>query len=178
MCRKHYDRASSQLIYVIPFEQIQVGLSCVYYHVDKKYYRSSIIQVDQIDNSDILILEIYLVDYGIIVSNVNYQLNSTNLKFLHKDFSLLPTEIYQCRLADIYYPPTCIQWSDDACRFIIDHIEERHFRVQIIGSINSVYCIYIWIESNSPISINQLLIHNDFAVDYDDRQYSKVKEVL
>ena len=89
VCRNHYDQASNQLIYVIPFEQIQVDLSCVYYHDNKKYYRSSIIKVDQIDNSDILILEIYLVDYGEIVSNVIHPLNSTNLKFLHKDFSLL-----------------------------------------------------------------------------------------
>ena len=63
--RNHYNQTSLQSIYVIPFEQIQPGLSCVYNHTDGIYYRSTIIHVDSRDNTDIIILKIYLVDYGL-----------------------------------------------------------------------------------------------------------------
>ncbi|CAF0783856.1 unnamed protein product [Rotaria sordida] len=170
----HYNQISNESIYVIPFEQIQINLSCVYYHDNDTYYRSSIIRIDSMINTDILILKIYLVDYGIMISDIHYHINSTNFKFLHKNFSLLPTEIYDCRLANIHYPHTSIQWHDDARQFIYDFIHGIDFSVQIIGFMDLFYCIYLWIEQKS---INQLLIQHGFAIEFDDSNYSNFQPI-
>lgn len=172
LSRDHYNQSSNQLIYVIPFEQIQIHLSCVYYHTDKRYYRSFIYHIDPTLNNDIIILKVYLVDYGIIISNITYHINSTNLKFLHRNFSTLSTQVYDCRLANICYPSTSIQWPDDARQFIIDLCDGINFTIEIIGFMESSYLIYLWIDQQS---INQLLIHYGFAIEYDDSQYPEVR---
>ncbi|CAF3306994.1 unnamed protein product [Rotaria sp. Silwood2] len=172
--QEHYSQISNESIYVIPFEQIQLNLSCVYCYDEETYYRSTIIQIDQIANVDILILKIYLVDYGVIISDINYHISSTNLKFLHKSFSTLPTEITDCRLANIHYPHTTIQWHDDARQFINNFINESNFSVQMIGFMNPLYCIYLWREQQS---INQLLIEHGYAIDADDSKYSNFEPI-
>ncbi|CAM4794896.1 unnamed protein product, partial [Rotaria magnacalcarata] len=161
----HYNQMSNESIYVIPFEQIELNLSGVYSHENGEYYRASIIHIDAIPNTDIKRLRLYLVDYGVIISNVNYHLNSTNLKFLHKNFSILPTEVYDCRLANIHPPPTAIEWHDDARQFINDFADGVNFSVQVVGYMNPFYCIYLWIEQKS---MNELLVQHGFAVEFDD----------
>jgi hypothetical protein len=175
--RDQYNQSSNQSIYVIPFEQLHLNLSCVYYHTDKTYYRAFIFQIDPIGNNDIVTLKVYLVDYGFIISDINYHINSTNLKFLHKNFSSLSTQVYDCRLANIQYPTTSIQWSDDARQLILDLCQDKNFSVEIIGIIDSFYCIYIWIGQDRQQSINQLLIQEGLAIEFDDSQSSEVKRV-
>ncbi|CAF1617834.1 unnamed protein product [Rotaria sp. Silwood1] len=170
----HYKQISNESIYVIPFEQIQPNLSCIYCDDDDTYYRSAIIQIDQIANPDIIILKIYLVDYGVIISDIKYHINSTNLKFLHKNFSTLRTEIYDCRLANIHYPQTSIQWHEDASQFINNFIRGMDFSVEMIGYMNPFYCIYIWIEQKS---INELLVQHGYAIEFDDSKYSTFQPI-
>ncbi len=176
LSRDHYNQSSDQSIYLIPFEQIQIHLSCVYYHTDKKYYRAFIYHIDPTYNNDIVILKIYLVDYGLIISNITYHVNSINLKFLHKDFSTLSTQVYDCRLGNIHYPPTSIQWPDDARQFIIDLCQGIDFSIQIVGFMETFYCVYLWIDQNHQQSINQLLIQRGFAIECDDSQYPEVRK--
>ncbi|CAF5018352.1 unnamed protein product [Rotaria sp. Silwood1] len=140
----HYKQISNESIYVIPFEQIQPNLSCIYCDDDDTYYRSAIIQIDQIANPDIIILKIYLVDY----------------------------EIYDCRLANIHYPQTSIQWHEDASQFINNFIRGMDFSVEMIGYMNPFYCIYLWIEQKS---INELLVQHGYAIEFDDSKYSTVR---
>ncbi|CAF3519690.1 unnamed protein product [Rotaria socialis] len=161
----HYNHMSNESIYVIPFEQIEMNLSGVYSHENGEYYRASIIHIDAIPNTDIKRLRLYLIDYGIIIYNVNYHLNSTNLKFLHKNFSTLPTEVYDCRLANIHPPPTSIEWHDDARQFINSFMDGVYFSVQVVDYMNPFYCIYLWIEQKS---MNELLVQHGFAVEFDD----------
>lgn len=166
---------SNESIYIIPFEQITTTLSCVYYHDgDAKYYRSSIIKIDPMPNTDILILKLYLVDYGCIVPNVHYHINSTNLKFLHKEFSILPTEVYDCRLVHIHPSPPSINWHDDTRQFIYNFLQDRDFTVEIVGYKNPFYFIYAWIEGNS---MNQLLVQHQFAVEFRDSIESRVSKL-
>ncbi|CAF0791607.1 unnamed protein product [Adineta steineri] len=182
--QEHYEQSLNQMIYVIPFEQLEINLSCVYYHTDQIYYRSFITQIDPMDNCDIAILKIYLVDYGTTISDIRYHMNSTNLKYLHLNFSSLPTQVYDCRLANIYYPNTSIQWEDESRQwpdesrqFIIDLCSNRNFFVEIIGSLDSFYSIYLWIDENRQQSINQLLIQHNLAIEWNDAQYSEFESI-
>jgi hypothetical protein len=133
-----------------------------------------IYHIDPTSNNDVLILQIYLVDYGSIISNIRYHISSINLKFLHRKFSALAPQVYDCRLANIRYPPTSIQWPDDARQFIIDLCDKINFSVEIIGFMETFYCIYLWIDPNQQQSINQLLIQHGFAIEFDDSQYPDV----
>ena len=175
--REHYNQSSYQDIYIIPFEQIQIHLSCVYYHTDRKYYRAFIYHIDPTQNHDILILKIYLVDYGLIISNINYHPKSDHLKFLHRNFATLSTQVYDCRLANVCYPSTSNQWSDDARQFIIDLCHGIKFSVQVIGFLESFYSIYLWIDEHHQQSINKLLIQRGFAIQLDETQYPEVSEI-
>lgn len=132
--------------------------------------------MDSTDSNEIFNLTIYLVDYGSIIPNIIYHLKSTNLKFLHKNFSTLSTQVYDCRLVNIRYPVTSIQWSDDARQFITDLCSTEKFSVQIVGFIESFYCIYLYIDDNRQQSINQLLIQHGFAVEFDDFNSHEVKK--
>jgi hypothetical protein len=67
---------------------------------------------------------------------------------------------------------TSIQWPDDARQFIIDLCDGINFTIEIIGFMESSYLIYLWIDQQS---INQLLIHYGFAIEYDDSQYPEVR---
>ncbi|CAF3645311.1 unnamed protein product [Adineta steineri] len=111
-------------------------------------------------------------------------MNSTNLKYLHLNFSSLPTQVYDCRLANIYYPNTSIQWEDESRQwpdesrqFIIDLCSNRNFFVEIIGSLDSFYSIYLWIDENRQQSINQLLIQHNLAIEWNDAQYSEFESI-
>ena len=81
-------------------------------------------------------------------------------------------------MANVQYPVTSIQWPDDTRQFIMDCCQDKDFSVEIVGMIDSLYCIYIWIDSNQQRSINQLLIQHGFAIEYDDLQNSDVKKIL
>jgi hypothetical protein len=43
---------------------------------------------------------------------------------------------------------------------------------------DSFYCIYLYIDKNRQQSINELLIQHGFAIEFDDSQFSEVKEFL
>ena len=176
--RDHYSQASDQSIYNIPFEQIQIHLPCVYYHDDHTYYRAFIYHINPNLNSDILVLKIHLVDCGRVISNVIYGTNSSNLKFLHLKFSTLSCQIYECRLANIAHPPMSLQWSDDAGQFVRDLCEGISFSIEIVGFIDSLYSIYIWIDPECHQSINQLLIQQGMAVESDDSKYTEVRPLF
>jgi len=40
----------------------------------------------------------------------------------------------------------------------------------------TIYCIYLWIDQNHQQSINQSLIQFGFAIKFDDSQYPEVKK--
>ncbi|UJR30989.1 hypothetical protein I4U23_018500 [Adineta vaga] len=171
--QEHYTQSSSQSIYIIPFEQLEMNLSCVYHHYDNQYYRSFIMQIDTTHNSDIIILKIYLVDFGLIISDISYHTDSADLKFLHKNFSSLSTQVYDCRLANIHHPGIDTQWSDDVRQFIKNSCSEQKFPVEIIGRMDTVYCINLWLDQNQRQSMNELLILQGFAVECHDSHYSE-----
>lgn len=173
--RDHYSQSSDQSIYNIPFEQIQIHLPCVYYHDDQTYYRAFIYHIDPSLNSDIVVLKVHLVDYGRVISNVIYGTNSSSLKFLHLKFSTLSCQIYECRLANIAYPPTSSQWPDDAGQFVGDLCEGISFSIEIVGFIDSLYSIYIWIDPECQQSINKLLVQQGMAIESDDSKYAEVR---
>jgi len=173
--QEHYQQLSDQSIYSIPFEQIVIHLCCVYYHTDKRYYRALIYHIDPMINPDLLIIKLYLVDFGYIIHNIFVHLNSTNLKFLHKNFSTLSTQVYDCRLANVCYPTTLMQWSDDAKQFILDLCGDIHFQVEIIGTMGGFYLIYLWTDYKNRQSINSLLVQRGFAIETNDRDDSEVK---
>ena len=177
--RDHYNQSSDEAIYNIPDEQIQIHLSCVYYHTDQTYYRAFIYHIDPQPDNDILILKIHLVDYGRIISDVIYGPNSSNLKFLHRKFSTLSCQIYECRLANISPPAmSSQQWPDGARQFIFDLCDGIEFFIEIVGFIESLYSIRIWIDSDYKQSINQLLIQRNFAVEFDDSKYNEVRSMI
>jgi hypothetical protein len=107
-----------------------------------------------------------------IIPDIKYHNSSTNIQFLHRNFSTLSTQVYDCRLANVSYPPTSIQWPEDARQFIIDLCDGINFTIEIVGVIDSFYSIYLWIDQQS---INQLLIHHGFAIENDDSQDPKVR---
>ena len=109
-----------------------------------------------------------------VISDIRYHINSTDIKFLHRNFSTLSTQVYDCRLANVSYPPTSIRWPDDARDFIIDLCKGVDFTIEIVGSVDSSYLIYLWIDQQS---INQLLIHHGYAIEKDDSQDPKVKSI-
>ena len=85
----------------------------------------------------------------------------------------MSTQVYDCRLANIRYPTTSIQWPNDARQFIIDLCENVDFTVEIIGFMESFYSIYLSIDKQS---MNQLLIQRGFAIEFDDSQYTEVNK--
>lgn len=177
--REHYKQASDESIYVIPLEQIHIHLCCVYFHTDDKtYYRALIYHIDPTTNQELLFLKLYLVDFGYIIPNIPFHSNSVNLKFLHKNFSTLSTQVYDCRLANICYPPASNEWPKDARQSILDLCEGIHFQVQIVGTMAGFYSIYLWNDLNDRKSVNQLLIQQGFAIECDDNQSSEVRLFL
>lgn len=115
------------------------------------------------------------MDYGRNISNVIFGTNSTNLKFLHSKFATLPCQIYECRLANIACPSTSSQWSDEAGKFVEDLCEGINFSIQIVGFIESLCSIHIWIDAECQQSINQMLVLNHYAVECDDSKYTEVR---
>ncbi|CAF0853697.1 unnamed protein product [Adineta ricciae] len=166
--QEHYRQSCNQPIYIIPFEQLAVNLACIYQHVDDRYYRSYILEIETTHHSDINVLKIYLVDYGLIISDINCHTNSTNLKFLHKDFSVLSTRVYKCRFANIYYPDGDTAWLDNVKEYVKELCPDSSFRVETIGNIDGVYCVNLWSHSNRERSINQLLLERGLAYEHDD----------
>lgn len=77
---------------------------------------------------------------------------------------------------NIRYPTTFVQWPNNARQFIVDLCGNIEFSVQIVGFMETFYCIYIWIDENHQQSINQLLIQRDLAIEFDDSQSPEVRE--
>ena len=177
--RDHYNQSSDQAIYIIPFEQLDVNLSCVFYHSNYQYYRAFIVQIDPTEENDVILLRVYLVDYGVTIDSIRYDNTSNLLKFLHKDFSSLHTEVYDCRLANLSPLPDSEQWTEDARKMIIDLCQNKLFLVQINGYLECLFCVYLWLDDNAEQSVNELLVRSRLAVEVDDRadpQVSGIKQ--
>ena len=140
------------------------------------YYRAFIAQFDSSENNDVLQLKVYLVDYGVYVDDIRYNINPNALKFLHKDFSSLQTEVYDCRLANIRpSQPDSDQWPDEAKNLIGDHCYDKPFLVKITGYVESTLCVYLWLDDDCEQSVNELLIRNRLAVEFNDEEYPDVR---
>lgn len=150
-------------------------MACVYYHIDRRYYRAFIEYLNPTNDPAHQVLGVRLVDFGASIENIEYHSDSTILKFLHQDFASLPTGAYDCRLADIAPPGASNEWSSEARTYISNQLTDQKFLVQITGQWDSIYCVQLWLGDQYQVSINRLLVERRLAVESHDNQYINVR---